>query len=85
MEPAHSCALLKAAEMETHPTRKAMGRRSQVEVSQTRGLEGGPSAPWSGSMGPGGAGTEEPSLHPQVRSRQLGHALEPRALGVRGG
>lgn len=40
-EPAHNRVLLKAAEMETHPTRKAMGRRSQVEVSQTRGLEGG--------------------------------------------
>lgn len=40
-EPAHNRVLLKAAEMQTHPTGKAMGRRSQVEVSQTRGLEGG--------------------------------------------
>lgn len=65
MEPAHSCALLKAAEMETHPTRKAMGRRSQVEVSQTRGLEGGLVHHGVGAWGLGVRGQRSPRCTPK--------------------
>ena len=77
--PAHNPILLKEAEVEIHPTGKAVGWRSRAEVSQTRGLGGGPRALWSGSTGPEGVGTEGTSVHPQGRSRQQAHALRLRA------
>lgn len=88
-EPAHNRVLLKEAEMEAHPTEKAMGQRSQVEVSQTRGLRGALcTVEWEhGAWGCGdrGALAAPPSEEQTAGPRAMAEGTEPRALGVRGG